>query len=115
MSTPWVAAVKDAACVDMEALFYGPDDYDEPVDQRQWRERRAIQICDDCPVRTPCLVNELTRSVNKQYGVRGGMTARARRRLLTRWRTQGLLPQARPAGDPELVTRLLAGEGRTAS
>lgn len=107
MSTPWIVAVKDAACVGMESLFHGPDDYDEPVDQRQWRQRHAIQICDDCPVRTPCLINELTYSVNAQHGVRGGMTAPARRRLLTQWRKQGHLSQTIPAGDPELVAALL--------
>lgn len=115
MSTPWATAVHDAACADVDpVLFYGSDEYDEPVDQRQWRQRRAIQVCDDCPVRTQCLVNELTRPVNKQYGVRGGMSAGARRRLLSRWRKAGLIPAQAP-GSHDVVENLLDVRGRSAS
>lgn len=122
MSQPWSAAVGDAACAEVGlGLFYGPDDpdepdgYREPVDQRQWRERRAIQICEDCPIRADCLVDELTYPARDQHGVRGGMTARARQRLLARWRKNGLIPEHRATGDHALVANLLAAEGRSAS
>lgn len=89
MTIPWAVAVQGAACVGVDPiLFYGPDDadepggYEEPGDQRRWRERRAIEICEGCPVRRDCLVDELTRPATDQHGVRGGMTAPARKRLL---------------------------------
>lgn len=70
-------------------LFYGPPEdgpgaYDEPVEQRRWRERRAVQVCADCPVLARCLADELALPVQHQHGVRGGMTALERRALLRR-------------------------------
>jgi hypothetical protein len=68
-------------------LWYGPpepDDggYVEPPDQRRWRERRALQYCQACPVRVACLEAELGRPAQHQWGVRGGMTERERRALI---------------------------------
>ena len=81
-------------------LFYGPPEagdgpngYDEPGDQKAWRERRAKQVCEGCPVRGWCLEQELTLPAYDQWGVRGGMTARERRGLL-RARRRGESAQA---------------------
>jgi hypothetical protein len=70
-------------------LFYGPPEagdgpggYDEPPDQRRWRERRAKQVCQACPFRPLCLASELKLPAHQQWGVRGGLTARERRALL---------------------------------
>lgn len=60
----------------------GPNGYDEPGDQKAWRERRAKQICVPCPVRGWCLSQELALPAYHQWGVRGGLTATERRRLL---------------------------------
>lgn len=81
--------VTRAACADTDlVLWYGPPEpdepggYPEPRDQRDWRERRALQICDSCPVRKQCLAEELRLPMTHQWGVRGGMTDRDRRALL---------------------------------
>ncbi|MEQ7125400.1 WhiB family transcriptional regulator [Actinopolymorpha sp. B11F2] len=73
-------------------LWYGPDrEFGEPpeesADERQWRERRALDICRTCPFTKPCLEEELTFSITHQWGVRGGMTAESRRELLRSRRT----------------------------
>ncbi len=59
----------------------GPGSYDEPGDQRVWRERRAKQLCASCPVRGWCLEQELALPVADQWGVRGGMTAAERKEV----------------------------------
>lgn len=72
----------------MPELWFGPPDpdepggYDEPADQKAWRERRAKQVCASCPFTESCLAVELTLPQVHQWGVRGGMTAAERRRLL---------------------------------
>lgn len=93
----------DAACANTDlVLWYGPPEpdepggYPEPRDQREWRERRAVQICDSCPVRRPCLAEELRLPAMAQWGVRGGMTDRDRRSLLR------LLASADGAAPPTL-------------
>lgn len=97
-----------AACAgSMIELWFGPDDYDEPRDQARWRQRRATEICAACPVRTECLTDELVRPLAEQHGIRGGLTPRARERLLSHWRDAGLVPEHGPAEDTEAIRRLL--------
>ena len=43
-------------------------------------QKRARQICMDCPVRNECLVEALDNRI--EWGVWGGMTERERRQLL---------------------------------
>ena len=45
-------------------------------------QKRARQVCADCPVRLQCLAEALDDRI--QYGVWGGMTERERRVLLSR-------------------------------
>jgi hypothetical protein len=85
----------DRACLGSDlVLWYGPAEdgpgsYEEPDDQRLWRERRAIQICTTtCSVLEQCLAVELTLPLADQHGVRGGMTAQQRRGLLARQRRE---------------------------
>ena len=56
---------------------------DSPV-IAQWRQRmgtpEAKEICDECPVREPCL--EFALTVREKHGVWGGRTERERRRLI---------------------------------
>jgi len=84
----------ERACLGSDlVLWYGPAEdgpgsYEEPDDQRFWRERRAIQICTTCPVIERCLAAELTLPLTDQHGVRGAMTARQRRGLLERQRRE---------------------------
>ena len=54
-----------------DALF--PEDGDQ---------RRAAQVCNDCPVRTDCLAEALDHRI--EYGIWGGTTERERRALLRR-------------------------------
>lgn len=116
MRAPWMTYSENpaaAACAGTDlVLWFGPneDEYAEPVDQRQWRERRAKQVCAECPVRTECLTDELTRPVADQYGVRGGMTAPDRRRLLLKWRKDGRIPAHRPIAERFVVVDLLNSE-----
>lgn len=56
---------------------------------------QAKAICAACPVRTECL-EEAIRD-NEEYGVRGGMTPRERRRLR---RERGMVPTWAPVQQP---------------
>ncbi len=97
-----------AACHDtMLELWFGPEGYAEPKDQARWRQRRAAEVCASCPVRTDCLAEELVRPLAEQHGIRGGLTPRARERLLALWRQAGLVPEYRPPDGIETVRRLL--------
>ncbi len=105
MTTRWE---EHAACADtMLELWFGPEDYDEPCDQRRWRHRRASEICATCPVRAHCLADELIRPLSEQHGIRAGMTPRARERLLARWRAVDLIPEHGPPTDAEFIHTLL--------
>lgn len=44
------------------------------------QSRRAVRICDRCPVRSECLDYALELRID--FGIWGGMTERQRRRLL---------------------------------
>lgn len=105
MSTHWE---DEAACAgSIPELWFGPEDYEEPRDQARWRQRRATEICATCPVRTECLADELARPLSEQHGIRGGLTPRARERLLAQWREAGLVHEHRPTTDIETMWRLL--------
>ena len=54
------------------AVFYPVSDEDDAPE--------AKEICDECPVREPCLEYALT--VREKHGVWGGRTERERRRLI---------------------------------
>lgn len=80
----WTTAAK---CKGMgDALFPKPAE-----------QRRARQVCGDCPVRTACLAEALDERI--EYGIWGGMTERERRMLLRRnpgvvsWQAVLLQPQ----------------------
>ena len=64
----------DAACLDHPAeWFTGPHD---PGDTR-----RAIEVCNTCPVKQPCLEAALSIEVSADIGIWGGTTPAERRRL----------------------------------
>ncbi|MGH3502542.1 MAG: WhiB family transcriptional regulator [Nocardioidaceae bacterium] len=76
------------------ALWYGPGDgapvrSRESTEQKARRERLAKRVCAGCPFTEFCLADELTRPISHQWGVRGGMTAAERRRLIRDRRTAG--------------------------
>lgn len=93
------AAVRD--------LFFSQDRFDQHL---------ALRVCQQCPVQPQCLADELTYPVSEQHGVRGGLTAVARRDLLGHWRHLGVYRPSRsyrlalegssaPAGYPQGVAR----------
>ena len=61
---------------------------DHPVDlwfgAGELKQRKAIKICEGCPVRPQCLEEALTFSPEQDLGVRGGMSKRARDKLRDR-------------------------------
>jgi WhiB family transcriptional regulator, redox-sensing transcriptional regulator len=90
----------NAACLDHPAeWFTGPH---EPGDTR-----RAIDVCNTCPVKRPCLDAALAIEVSADLGIWGGTTPTTRRRLRherARNRVAPLegsppLPELRPAGN----------------
>ena len=86
-------ASRPCGCTPIE-LWYGPEtEVDgaprESVDEREWRERRALDVCATCPFVKRCLEEELSFPVTHQWGVRGGMTAESRRALMRARRVAG--------------------------
>ena len=69
----WMAS---AAClaVDPEIFF--------PARTDRIGQAEAIAICTQCPVRTECAEDDLCRTVSDQNGIRGGMTATERRKII---------------------------------
>ncbi|KII00545.1 transcription factor WhiB [Streptomonospora alba] len=65
-------------------LFFGPDGERQP--EREIRERKAKEICAQCPVRTECLDYAISRP--EKYGTWGGLNederASERRRRMRR-------------------------------
>jgi WhiB family transcriptional regulator, redox-sensing transcriptional regulator len=74
-----------AACTSQPRLFFGPEG--EGIAARRIRERHAKTICWDCPVRTECLADAITRNI--PWGVWGGMGEKDRERYMGRLRTVG--------------------------
>jgi WhiB family transcriptional regulator, redox-sensing transcriptional regulator len=61
----------EAACADADAdLFFSIDEEDQ---------RRALSLCDACPVRTECLEHAIAHG--EPYGIWGGLREQDRRRL----------------------------------
>lgn len=79
-----------AACVDLPPeLFTGPaEDVVEPFQERIARSREAMQVCGGCAVRAACLEEALTWPLSAQIGVRGGLSASARREEIRRRRRE---------------------------
>lgn len=74
---------QDAACIGMDlAMFFpGPGRQSGPVNPA----RKAKQVCADCPVRSDCLAEAVEiESANDaaRIGIRGGLSADERRRLV---------------------------------
>jgi WhiB family redox-sensing transcriptional regulator len=66
-------ALADAACASVDTeLFFAADSDKNAIKQ-------AKKVCAGCPVRATCLDEAL--EIGDQYGVRGGMTAKERRKL----------------------------------
>lgn len=64
-----------AACRDLPLeLFFGPDG--EKPQERDARERRAVQVCAGCPVRDMCAAHAV--ALPEAYGVWGGTTESGR-------------------------------------
>lgn len=65
-------------------LWFGPsqDAPAEPLAVRRARTKRAKALCARCPFRSECLASELARPEEDQHGIRGGLTAAERRRLV---------------------------------
>lgn len=65
-----------ALCAQIGASFFFPDD--EPNGEHGWSD--AVAICNMCPVKKACLLDALDSGDN-YWGVRGGKTAGARRKM----------------------------------
>lgn len=63
-----------ACCDEPSELFYGPEG--EKLPHRLAREKRALAICERCPVRAECRSHALRRP--ETYGVWGGTTEAGR-------------------------------------
>ncbi|GAB4064346.1 WhiB family transcriptional regulator [Angustibacter speluncae] len=61
-----------------ETLFVGPDR--EQTSTRRRRERRAVQVCWDCPVLAACRRHALDE--REPHGVWGGLTEEQRATML---------------------------------
>jgi WhiB family redox-sensing transcriptional regulator len=74
----------EGSCRDMDpAVFFPSDGIGVQAAQR---------VCDDCPVRVPCLEYALANRVD--HGVWGGTSERERRRILRRRRISALQASA---------------------
>ncbi|MDF3306239.1 WhiB family transcriptional regulator [Rhodococcus sp. T2V] len=74
-----------AACRGLEStVFFSPDQ--ERGQDREKREKRAQQICRNCPVLRSCRDHAL--STREPYGIWGGMTENDRRRHARRIRRE---------------------------
>lgn len=70
-SQPWRA---QAACLDHDTDAFYPSN--------GWNQKRAMAICDSCPVQAECLGEALAHA--DQHGVWGGRSERARHQLRRR-------------------------------
>jgi hypothetical protein len=69
------------------ALWFGPPDDElggpvESLAERRARTDVAKTLCAECPVRVDCLTAVLAYPAEDQHGIRGGLTAVERRRLI---------------------------------
>ncbi len=73
---------EDALCRQYSVeLFFGPDLVETEL-EKQEREAEAKAICQQCPVREPCL--EFAIETNQKNGIWGGMTDKERASLKRR-------------------------------
>lgn len=90
------ATVSDQRLDDHIASFLGhrqvhcahdPDRYNPGIDEADIEDEAvAVQACTGCPIRLACREQALRQEqgVGQSHGIRGGMTARARTRLIER-------------------------------
>ncbi|MFD9127115.1 WhiB family transcriptional regulator, partial [Kitasatospora sp. NPDC059571] len=78
------------------ALFFHPAG--ERGAPHQERDDAAKRVCDDCPVRRPCLAYAL--AAGERYGVWGGLTEDERRRLRVRLRRRSRQAPGLPGRAP---------------
>jgi WhiB family redox-sensing transcriptional regulator len=64
-----------------QAIFFPPPQFERRSEKRL-REKRAKEICSECPVQIECRTYAL--EIREQYGIWGGMTENERR-LLAGW------------------------------
>ena len=69
-----------AACRGPHAGVFFPPTQFERKDERIEREQRAKIICNQCPVRQPCL--EYALRIREPHGIWGGLNEVERRQLL---------------------------------
>ena len=69
----------DAACRGEFAAAFYPPIRSESKHERLARERAAKAVCDECPVRVPCLDHAIR--ADERYGIWGGLTDAERRHL----------------------------------
>jgi hypothetical protein len=74
----------DAACRDKDptgTIFFPASEKDKRASPRIWERARAF--CEVCPVRAPCLEDDMVtvRATGEAWGMRGGLTSRERERL----------------------------------
>lgn len=71
-----------AACRGPESVLFFPPALPESRVERDAREARAKQICDECHVRTECLQYSLR--IREPHGIWGGLNEAERRLVLDR-------------------------------
>jgi WhiB family redox-sensing transcriptional regulator len=64
-----------------QAIFFPPAQFERRSEKRL-REKRAKEICSECPVQIDC--RNYALEIREQYGIWGGMTENERR-LLAGW------------------------------
>jgi len=69
-----------AACRGPESALFFPPSTTERKEDREWRETKAKEICQTCPVQPECLEYALT--IREPHGIWGGLTEVERRGLL---------------------------------
>lgn len=98
---------ESAACRGLDTgAFFAPDK--ERGHARTARERRALQICQACPVLTECRDQALAAA--EPYGIWGGMTEKDRRRHRRR---EGNSRPHTPAQNPDSPNRGRHPDART--
>jgi len=69
-----------AACRGPQAVVFFPPPHFERKDEKRERERRAKEICGQCPVRSACL--DYAIGIREHHGIWGGLNEQERKALL---------------------------------
>jgi hypothetical protein len=71
----------------------------------------ALKVCGTCPLaeRMACLQEEMARPAIEQYGVRGGLIASHRKKILKAWRQAGYVPTRKSFEHQVMVAALIPG------